>query len=116
MGFFDMLLGGHHGTRRHGGHHDDDDHHRSRHDHGWGRGGSASGGCDNGIPPGENAGRSPSGNANAVNCPSCQAANGNGARFCNQCGTSLIPVKCAQCGASVPSGGKFCGQCGKACN
>ena len=117
MGLFDMLLGGHHGSRRHGGHHDDDDHHRPRQDygHGWGHSGGAPGDCGNGSPPVGSQGKNPGSVVGTVNCSNCQTANGSGVRFCQQCGTSLVPLKCAQCGASVAGGSKFCGQCGKAC-
>ncbi|EEZ6870470.1 zinc-ribbon domain-containing protein, partial [Escherichia coli] len=36
------------------------------------------------------------------------------ARFCQQCGTSLVPSACAQCGTTLQPGTKFCAQCGKA--
>ncbi|MBL0644127.1 zinc ribbon domain-containing protein [Aeromonas veronii] len=35
-------------------------------------------------------------------------------RFCQQCGTSLVPSACAQCGTTLQPGAKFCAQCGKA--
>uniref|UniRef100_UPI000E3CC04E double zinc ribbon domain-containing protein n=1 Tax=Klebsiella variicola TaxID=244366 RepID=UPI000E3CC04E len=35
-------------------------------------------------------------------------------RFCQQCGTSLVPSACAQCGTTLQPGTKFCAQCGKA--
>nr|WP_296339802.1 zinc ribbon domain-containing protein [uncultured Acidovorax sp.] len=47
-------------------------------------------------------------------CPSCRAANTPGARFCQQCGTSLTPSACAQCGTTLQPGAKFCAQCGRA--
>jgi len=100
MGFFDRLLGGmiggHHGGggRGHGGG-----------GHGGGGGhhggyGPYSGGPAAGAPPG-------------TNCPNCSAGNPAGARFCQQCGTSLAPAKCASCGAELAAGAKFCAQCGK---
>ncbi|MHB1248974.1 MAG: zinc-ribbon domain-containing protein [Polaromonas sp.] len=55
----------------------------------------------------------PGGNNGGTNCPSCGALNAAGARFCQQCGTSMSPPRCAQCGATMQAGAKFCGQCGK---
>lgn len=117
MGLLDMLLGGHHGVRRQGGHHDDDDHHRRRHDygHGWGHSGGFPERCNNGMPSGSSEGARPGDFSETAICPSCQTLNGNGARFCQQCGTSMLPGKCTHCNATVPGGTKFCGQCGKAC-
>jgi len=45
-------------------------------------------------------------------CPSCQADNPSGNRFCEQCGTPL-EVRCPQCGAPVRPGVRFCGACGQ---
>ncbi|MDA8258404.1 MAG: zinc-ribbon domain-containing protein, partial [Betaproteobacteria bacterium] len=42
------------------------------------------------------------------------SANASGARFCQQCGTSLLAGKCSGCGAELSAGTKFCAQCGKA--
>ncbi|MBC41855.1 MAG: hypothetical protein CML19_06440 [Pusillimonas sp.] len=50
----------------------------------------------------------------SVACPTCRAPNAPGARFCQQCGGSLIATACTQCGTAVPHGAKFCAQCGKA--
>ena len=51
----------------------------------------------------------------ALNCPSCGHPNRDGARFCADCGTSLIaPISCAQCGAENPAEAKFCDNCGQA--
>lgn len=120
MGFLEKLLGGHHGGSRHGGHHGDDHQGGYRKDnHGWGHGSGNPGGCDNngfgkGVSPGGNDGRATAGNMGSVACPNCPTQNASGARFCQQCGASLIPAKCTQCGATVQSNSKFCGQCGKA--
>ena len=46
-------------------------------------------------------------------CPSCGAACGDGARFCPECGTSLIDVFCSHCGAKLNAADKFCSSCGK---
>lgn len=48
-----------------------------------------------------------------VTCPSCNASNAEGARFCSTCGKPLTAV-CADCGASNPPGSRFCSTCGKA--
>ncbi len=44
-------------------------------------------------------------------CPTCGADNPSGAKFCNECGSSLAQV-CASCGTSNAPGAKFCGECG----
>lgn len=51
----------------------------------------------------------------AVTCPSCQASNPAGAKFCASCGTALAPVvrHCTECGVELPAGAKFCPGCGK---
>ncbi|WP_366927079.1 double zinc ribbon domain-containing protein [Dickeya dadantii] len=86
MGIFDKLFGGHHGAGHHGYHHGNG--HRDSHDR---------------YPTGNNAGMS---------CPNCRSLNAATARFCQQCGSSLVPAACPQCGTSVQAGAKFCGQCG----
>src|SRR2546427_143423 len=45
--------------------------------------------------------------------PQCQRENPSGARFCLQCGRSLL-ADCAACGQPLPEGAKFCMQCGAA--
>lgn len=87
MSFLDRIFGNHHG-----------EHHDSRH-------GSHGGGYGNGMPP--------RGNNGGIGCPNCRVLNAPGARFCQQCGTSLVPAACTQCGAKLQAGTKFCGQCGK---
>ncbi|MBJ2331280.1 MULTISPECIES: double zinc ribbon domain-containing protein [Dickeya] len=47
-----------------------------------------------------------------MSCPNCRSLNAATARFCQQCGSSLVPAACPQCGTSVQAGAKFCGQCG----
>ncbi|WP_225622386.1 double zinc ribbon domain-containing protein [Musicola keenii] len=47
-----------------------------------------------------------------MSCPNCRSLNATIARFCQQCGSSLVPADCPQCGTSVQAGAKFCGQCG----
>ncbi len=51
-----------------------------------------------------------------VVCANCQAENAQGAKFCASCGTSLAPavVHCTSCGTEVAPGGKFCPSCGTA--
>jgi hypothetical protein len=46
-----------------------------------------------------------------VECPSCKAPAGAGAKFCAECG-SAMPRRCQACGAVSPSNAKFCADCG----
>ncbi len=46
-------------------------------------------------------------------CPSCQAENKEGAKFCNECGTPLA-LRCPDCGTAHRPGQKFCDECGRA--
>ncbi|HEY7629144.1 MAG TPA: adenylate/guanylate cyclase domain-containing protein [Thermoleophilaceae bacterium] len=46
-------------------------------------------------------------------CPSCQADNREGARFCRECGSALA-LRCATCGATHLEGQRFCDECGAA--
>ena len=48
-----------------------------------------------------------------MRCPSCQAENREGRRFCAGCGASLLPP-CPACGFSNLPGEGFCGGCGSA--
>ena len=41
----------------------------------------------------------------------CGTRNPDGARFCQSCGSSLVPA-CPVCGAERPEGGRFCPSCG----
>lgn len=111
MGIFDRLLGGGHG-RSHGGGHGIG--------HGGGHGSSHDDRYRNDPPrPQDNAWgasqgmRSPAAAVSTIACAACGAANGLAARFCQQCGISLVPVKCTGCDAEVVVGMKFCGECGK---
>lgn len=48
-------------------------------------------------------------------CPECGYKNSDGMKFCQECGTSLIPAGpklCSSCGAELTSGSRFCGECG----
>src|SRR5438034_4751280 len=48
-----------------------------------------------------------------MECPRCQHANADGARFCGECGVSLLrEVPCASCGHGNPAGHKSCNGCG----
>lgn len=44
-------------------------------------------------------------------CPSCNQPVRAGARFCDNCGASLV-LACAKCGAELRPGAKFCDSCG----
>ncbi len=46
-----------------------------------------------------------------MTCPRCHAENGDGLRFCEDCGSRLTPA-CAQCGGELAPGKRFCGSCG----
>ena len=46
-----------------------------------------------------------------MDCPSCQAAIPEGARFCMACGTPLI-ASCPECGTELPAQARFCLNCG----
>ena len=46
-----------------------------------------------------------------MSCPSCGADNPEGAKFCNECGVSLLRV-CSACGTTNAPGAKFCSECG----
>lgn len=49
-----------------------------------------------------------------MNCPQCQTANPEGARFCMNCGSALT-ITCPNCGTKgLPMGVKFCPECGHA--
>ena len=47
-----------------------------------------------------------------MRCPICGTQNRAGARFCNECGTRLIPAACPACGATNRPDAKFCNECG----
>lgn len=45
-------------------------------------------------------------------CTKCDSQNDVDARFCKECGQSLVAVKCSACGAKLPGGSAFCNNCG----
>ena len=56
--------------------------------------------------------------AQTVACPKCSTPNPAGAKFCQNCGTSVQvqqagAVQCPNCQSQVPSGAKFCNNCGQ---
>jgi predicted ATPase/class 3 adenylate cyclase len=46
-----------------------------------------------------------------MDCPNCATQNPDGARFCFNCGNSLI-LACNNCDTELPTGAKFCFNCG----
>jgi class 3 adenylate cyclase/tetratricopeptide (TPR) repeat protein len=48
-----------------------------------------------------------------MNCPHCQTANPDSAKFCMNCGNALV-LKCTNCGTELPPAAKFCMNCGQA--
>lgn len=48
----------------------------------------------------------------AAACPKCQTVNAPGAKFCSSCGTGLAAKACSKCNAEVAAGAKFCAGCG----
>lgn len=52
-------------------------------------------------------------NTATIACFKCQASHDVNARFCQQCGTSLVGTECTGCGAKLTATTKFCSQCGK---
>ncbi|MFR6489555.1 MAG: zinc-ribbon domain-containing protein, partial [Clostridium sp.] len=47
-------------------------------------------------------------------CPNCGELNKEEAKFCCECGASLITKKyCPQCGEEVEADSKFCSTCGQ---
>ncbi|MBP1741652.1 MAG: adenylate/guanylate cyclase, partial [Deltaproteobacteria bacterium] len=46
-----------------------------------------------------------------MKCPKCQFDNPEGAKFCNECGSSL-EITCPKCSKANPPGSKFCNSCG----
>lgn len=50
--------------------------------------------------------------ATTVSCPKCQSSNAQGAKFCAECGQSLLPKACSRCNQPLNPGAKFCSECG----
>lgn len=55
--------------------------------------------------------------SNKIICPTCEAENPQGKKFCMKCGGSLQQEekhtdKCPECGADCTEGAMFCGECG----
>jgi class 3 adenylate cyclase/tetratricopeptide (TPR) repeat protein len=46
-----------------------------------------------------------------MKCPNCQTENREGAKFCSECGESLV-ASCPQCGKVAGLASKYCDQCG----
>ena len=47
-----------------------------------------------------------------MNCPHCQTANPDGAKFCMNCGRPLV-LACPNCNTELPAAAKFCFNCGQ---
>ena len=47
-----------------------------------------------------------------MTCPECGAAAGEGARFCANCGSAIVP-SCGACGQTLTEGARFCPSCGR---
>ncbi|MCW5847798.1 MAG: AAA family ATPase [Anaerolineae bacterium] len=47
-----------------------------------------------------------------MNCPTCDTDNRQGAAFCRQCGSLLLPA-CPGCGAAAAVDANFCDRCGR---
>lgn len=53
--------------------------------------------------------------AETVTCSQCGATLPAGTKFCNECGSKVIPagmIACPHCGATLAAGAKFCNECG----
>jgi len=50
-----------------------------------------------------------------MDCPNCQTANPNAAKFCMGCGTPLVN-RCAHCQTELPAEARFCLNCGQPVN
>lgn len=47
-----------------------------------------------------------------MKCPNCGTENPSNAKFCSNCGSSLVS-RCANCGSELPPGARFCMSCGQ---
>lgn len=52
------------------------------------------------------------GAAASISCPSCGHSTPQGAKFCPECGTTLIANLCVNCKQPLTQGAKFCAHCG----
>ena len=50
----------------------------------------------------------------AAACAKCNTTNAPGAKFCSNCGSGLGAAACPKCSQPVAAGAKFCGNCGNA--
>jgi len=69
------------------------------------------------IPPQQHSGPSGPPLTNKVTCPTCHAANDEGAIYCMSCGQLLTPHEqqkslCPMCGTETKPNATFCTQCG----
>src|SRR5262245_7915944 len=48
-----------------------------------------------------------------MKCPACSAVNSETARFCSNCGRSLL-IRCVNCQSELAPGARFCSNCGQA--
>lgn len=61
-------------------------------------------------------GTTPTQPGGGIACPKCGTVNPAGAKFCTNCGNSMVvagPIPCPACGTINPVGSKFCTNCGK---
>jgi membrane protease subunit (stomatin/prohibitin family) len=67
-----------------------------------------------GADPGASGADPATSETQSAACPSCQAANSAGAKFCQNCGQPMAPPKvhCTNCGHELSPGAKFCPECG----
>jgi class 3 adenylate cyclase/tetratricopeptide (TPR) repeat protein len=47
-----------------------------------------------------------------TSCAACGTTQVEGARFCHECGSSLVTPQCRACGEPIVGGAKFCSACG----
>jgi hypothetical protein len=68
----------------------------------------------------EGNGDGQTGAASGDACPTCGPRPESSARFCSDCGQTLVAsgvsARCTKCGELLPAGARFCGECGTAVN
>lgn len=106
----------HHGSGHHGSpssHHGSSHHGYSSDHHGSGHHGSYSSNYNQPTNPYnyQNPVAPISTLSHAV-CVNCNHANTQQAKFCQECGQSMLPSKCVQCQGIMPVNSKFCPHCG----